>query len=399
MNKENNKNINKKRILMCFQSAEYGGVEKQILDIIECESKYYDIHVMTPNGPLVDEYLKAGAVEHVNLSPRAEFDLLYSYKVYKYCKNNNIKVVHGHELKAGALSTFGAFWARVPKRIYHVHTPFVEWKHSELKKFFAQSVNLVVNWIVANMFSTHVLALTESIRETRVNKEHVFSKKIVVIPNGVVLDKFKFDQDGRKKIRKKYKMGEADFVFGYVARLTEEKGHKYLLGAFKEFKNLVNNGHDIKNLSRDVIEKIKNSKLLFAGGGKLEKEIENLIKKYDLVDSVIVTGRFEEEDKIPLYSSFDVFTFASYAEGFGIVLIEAMKMGLPSIVSDIPVLHDVGGDAVLYAKPDDVNMWKSKMVDLISDSDLRNQLSANAIRQAQKFSMKKFCENYKNLYA
>ncbi len=391
---KNGKSEGKKKILICYHSSQFGGVEKQILDIVECESKHYDIFVMVPDGPLVKEYIKAGA-QHVNLYPKSEYDLGYSYKIAKFCKKNNIHAIHGHELKVGSLSVFGGFLGRVEKRILHVHTPFVEWKHSSTKRLFALTVNTIVNFIVANFFATHVLALTESIKQIRHQKEFVFNRKIVVIPNGLKLDDFEFDTVGRKKIRKSYNIGDKDFVFGYVARLTEEKGHSYLIRAFSEFKKMVDN----KSIKPDIRNRIKNSKLILAGGGKLENDLKKLVNDLNLDGDVIITGRFADEDKIPLYSSFDTFTFASYTEGFGIVLIEAMAMGLPVIASDIPVLHDVGGDAVKYAIPDDIDDWKLEMLRFIQDDKLRKELSLNSTKQAQRFSMKRFCENYKNLYS
>ena len=49
--------MNKKRLLMCYHSSEYGGVEKQILDIIKGLSEKIEIIVVCPEGPMVKEYL------------------------------------------------------------------------------------------------------------------------------------------------------------------------------------------------------------------------------------------------------------------------------------------------------------------------------------------------------
>lgn len=59
------KNMNRKRLLMCYHSAEYGGVEKQILDIINGLAPRVDIIIVCPNGPMVKEYLRGGAIKHI----------------------------------------------------------------------------------------------------------------------------------------------------------------------------------------------------------------------------------------------------------------------------------------------------------------------------------------------
>src|SRR3990167_1193573 len=149
----------KKKVLMCYHSAEYGGVEQQILDIIRGLSKEIDFYVACPNGPLVKKYMSAGAIEHINLCPHSEIDLMYALKISSIVKKNKIDVVHAHELKTGVLATVGAYLGGADKRIYHVHTSFREWSHSSIKKYPALFVNFLANIVTGNFLATYVLAL------------------------------------------------------------------------------------------------------------------------------------------------------------------------------------------------------------------------------------------------
>ena len=251
--------MNKKKLLMCYHSSEHGGVEKQILDIIEGLSNDFDITVVCPDGPLVIKYLQKGALNHINLKPRFEADLGYVYQIFTLIKKNRFDVVHSHEVLTGSLATFGAWLARCPKRIYHVHTPFSQWQYNTLKKIPALVVNTIANFVVGNIFATDVLALTPEIQKIRIKNEFICKSKIIIIPNGVKLDETKFTEIGRKEIRERYEIDDHDFVIGNISRFTNEKGHKILVDAFYKFLK------KSPNPSR--------YKLFLAGGGALFADI------------------------------------------------------------------------------------------------------------------------------
>ena len=130
-------------------------------------------------------------------------------------------------------------------------------------------------------------------------------------------------------------MPDDAFLIGNVGRITQEKGIDVLVKAFAEFLHHPMNAH-------------KPYYLMLVGGGAQESYIKDLVYSLGIEDEVVLTGVFEEEDKIKYYSSLDLFIFPTLAEGFGIVLMEAMVSELPVISSDLPVLHEVAEDTVTY---------------------------------------------------
>ena len=367
---------------MCYHSAEFGGVEKQILDIIKGLSKEIEITVLCPSGPLVSEYLKAGAKRHIEMTPKAEFDLLYSFRIAKLVKTEGYDIVHGHELKAGSLAIFGAWMGRSPKRIYHVHTPFSQWKYTGLKRFPALFINTFVNFVVGNLFATKVIALTKSIRDIRIHKEFIFRSKIKVIPNGLDVQNLKFTDSGRSKVRQLYKVSNDTLLFGLVSRLTAEKGHIDLIQAYAEFRKLSS----------------QKTKLLIAGGGSLLSETTKLARDLRISDYVVFTGRFTDKDKASLYSAIDVFVFPTHAEGFGYVMLEAMSVGIPVIANDIQILRDVGGDAIIYTDARNSQALAKTMQKVANDVTLQSFLKEKGREQVKKYSMENFIQKYKKLY-
>lgn len=76
---------------------------------------------------------------------------------------------------------------------------------------------------------------------------------------------------------------------------------------------------------------------------------------------------------------------ASKDEGFGIPIIEAMSQGLPVILSDIEIFHEVGSDAALYFDPTKEKEFRRSVLEL-QDPEVWKQQSLNAIRQAANYS-------------
>ncbi len=366
----------KKRLLIAYHSAEYGGIEVQILDIIKELAQEIDIYVACPKGPLVEEYLKYGAVEHLELFPTKEIDFNYINKIREVLRRESIQIVHGHELKTGVQVMYAAFREKVPKRIFHVHTPFIFWKYGSVKRYFAIIANYIANFITGNIFATDVLALTPYIKQVRTKYELISPSKVKVIPNSVrPIPQISAEQ--KSQIKTQYNLNPDKAIIGYVARFTVEKGQEVLLKAFRDNDKLRESAH-----------------LILVGGGA---DLEKLQKQYSF-PNITFTGRVDDYEKQALLNVFDIFAFPTFAEGFGITLIEALSVGLPAVVSDLPVLHDVGGNEVVYFKKGDSADLSIKLLDMIENFGELNSSKQARIDIANNYSTERFRDNYRQLY-
>jgi glycosyltransferase involved in cell wall biosynthesis len=80
------------------------------------------------------------------------------------------------------------------------------------------------------------------------------------------------------------------------------------------------------------------------------------------------------------------FIYPSTYEGFGLPPLEAMACGCPVIVSDIPPLKEVCGEAALYCNPDEPADIAQKMVQLSEDTVLRNDLVSKGNERVKKYT-------------
>lgn len=135
--------------------------------------------------------------------------------------------------------------------------------------------------------------------------------------NGVNLSKFDISKkdEYRKNIRAEYNIPSDAFVYGFVGRITRDKGVNELFEAFKSLND--------------------NSYLFMIGSEEIDERMDmDLFQWTKANDHIIYTGQVNIVEQY--LSAMDVYVLPSYREGFGMGVIEAEAMGVPVIVSNIP---------------------------------------------------------------
>ncbi len=363
-----------------LNSGEPGGVEQHVLDLVRgMVARGHTVYVVCPQGRMAVEYLEAGAEVWID-QPAFDIDPFYIFRLRSLLQKFQPDIFHAHQLKTVVNGLVAAKLAGVSAKIAHIHTPLSEWQVPEWKK----RLNIFVNRLVCNWGADVVLALTKVTKEARVAGEGIVSERVIVIPNGVDIDKFKVKSASRRTesavgFREKLGVSEDTVLAGTLSRLTVEKGHQVLLEA--------------------AVALPFNSQILIAGDGPLRGALEQQAKDLGVADKIIFLGFLPEEEKLAYLSALDIFVFPSLAEGFGIALIEAMASGCACLVSDLPVLREVGGSAVVAFHSSDAEDLAKHLAGLINSPDRRGVLGESArARVRREFTREKFCERYEQLY-
>jgi len=93
-----------------------------------------------------------------------------------------------------------------------------------------------------------------------------------------------------------------------------------------------------------------------------------------------------------------VFVYPSRYEGFGIPILEAMKLGTPVVTSNVTAMPEVAGDAALLVDPDNVGEMASQIARLLDDGELRKKLIEAGKERSRPFSWDRNGEEYFRLY-
>jgi glycosyltransferase involved in cell wall biosynthesis len=141
-----------------------------------------------------------------------------------------------------------------------------------------------------------------------------------------------------------------------------------MVGSFEVRKNI---HHAI-----DAFSRISNSsnqlRLLLVGGeSRYQREMRALVKKLELEEKVLFPGYIPDRELVTLYSVTTALLFPSAAEGFGLPLLEAMATGCPVIASDLPVFHEIAGDAAAIVPAGDPTSLAEQMLKMLEDPAYR----------------------------
>ena len=131
-------------------------------------------------------------------------------------------------------------------------------------------------------------------------------------------------------------------------------------------------------------------KLVLAGSpGYGWPEIEKLIKKNNLQNNIIILNYVSHNDLPYLYNGATALVFPSLYEGFGLPILEAFACGTPVIAAQAGSLPEVGGEAVLYVNPDDIEALAQAMGNILKDANLRQELINKGRERAEQFEWEK----------
>ena len=306
------KSMDKRKVCCFCEKWESGGIESFLHNVIrQMDLSRLEIDIVAAQmcESVFTADLKEKGVKFYELSG-SQRKLGQNHRMFKQLlKERQYDVVHLHIFQG--LSLYYAYLAKkvgVPVRIAHSHNTALRQSRTRwLKMLIHNAAKCFLAKNVTDYWACSSLAA-----------EFMFPKDVVekyeFIPNGIDVDKFRFDNEVRKEIRKNLDI-ENKFVIGNVGRLCYQKNQEYLLEVFAKLQS-----------------ERSNSVLLLVGEGQMKEGLQQQAKKLGIADKVIFYGVTDKVEQ--LLWAMDLFVFPSRFEGLGIVVVEAQATGLPVVCSD-----------------------------------------------------------------
>nr|WP_274619257.1 glycosyltransferase family 1 protein [Bifidobacterium amazonense] len=304
------------RVLNVTTVLRAAGIESFIMNMyrhMDRDQVQYDFMVMRNEKEYYDnEICKLGGRKYTISVP---FNntliriIIESFMLYFFLRKNKYRIVHIHATTSlRAFYLLAAKMAGVPVRIYHSHSAYVSGKSSVKLRIYQWCRSHITRW------ATDYFACSTAAAEWVFDSHIISQKKYELMPNGIDVDKFRFNQLSRNEIRQELNIND-DFVVAHTGRFLDQKNHSFLIDVFSEIH--------VQN---------PNSRLLLLGTGELVKSIQQKVDRLGLSDRVIFLGVRSDVDKI--LSSADCYVMPSLYEGLPVAAVEAECSGLPCFLSD-----------------------------------------------------------------
>lgn len=298
-----------RKIKVCHvvSALEAGGVETLIYNYCsKLDLSKFEVHILyqrQASKKNQEEFEKLGFFLK-EIPEKMKHPLKNYFETKKYLKDNQIDVVHAHMTLANFIPLLAAKKIGIKNRVSHSHNSDVRDK-ATFNRIFEYILK-----ILTMKYATKLVACGND-----AGKYLYLNKDFIVLNNALNLEKFKYNEEKRQKIRMQYNISQDSILIGNIGRFTEQKNQDFLISILKELVN-------------------KNSKykLMIIGDGYLEFKLKQKVEELKITKNVIFTGIVDNTDCF--YSAFDVFVLPSLWEGLPVSGLEAQASGLKCLFSE-----------------------------------------------------------------
>ncbi|MBI5570614.1 MAG: glycosyltransferase family 4 protein [Desulfomonile tiedjei] len=353
-----------------------GGETYLLLLARNLDRKRFRLIVASPEPGALVENLRAEGIETYVLDMDPLGSPVPLLRLRNFLREKRADIVQSHGARGNVYARITGRLARTPVVISTVHNSLYDYPVGRLRKSFY----LALDRVTAPLAHC-ILCVAESHRQELIGRYRLPPEKVVTIPNGVDLGRFRAAESG-EQVRKELGIPDDAPVIGVVGRVTHQKGHCYLLRA-------------LPMLACDHPALC----CLVVGDGELREELAGLAARLGVLDRCLFLG--VRRDIPAVLSALDVLVVPSLSEGMPYVVLEGMAMAKPVVASSVNGIPEVVEDRVtgrLVPRQDSVALAEA-IGELLADPKSAAVMGRAARRRVEEsFSSEQWIARLEALY-
>lgn len=372
------------RIKICFiiSGLSVGGAEEMLFKLLKnMNREKFDTSVicLTAQGDYVSKIENLSIPVYIIDLKKNIVDFSKFFYLIKLIKKLQPDIVHTWMYHADFLGGVASKLSGIKNIIWSI-------RQSNFSTEYSNKITLIIVYlccILSKIIPKKIISCSAIAKSIHINLGYD-EKKIVVIPNGFDLERFKPDPTSPFRVRKELSLSNDCLLVGLVARYDRQKNHFGFI-----------------NSAKKVYEKFPQAKFLMVGRGVDDSnaELNEVISNNKLSNCVFLLG--ERNDIADLMSSLDLLvSSSSYGEGFPNVIGEAMACATPCVVTDVGDSAEIVGDPRLVVIPNDEDELSEKIISILSlNHSQRDKIGKIArTRIIENFEIRKITKLYEITY-
>jgi len=362
------------KILQISSASSFGGGERYLADLTNAlVERGHELYVaVRPHSP-IPRHLQLPANRITTLPLRNALDVPSAHELERFVRRNEIEIVHAHMARDYSLASYAARRNSKAKFIATRHVLF--------------QLNRLHRHTLAR--ATRVIAVSNAVAHELRASGVVAEKQIVVIPNGIDVERFSRARAGFDRVQFLRSMGlPVDCL---------------LVGSIGELRTLKRHDDFIRAAAL-IAERFPETQFVLAGidtsaSGEVRKQLQALVNESGLSDRFYFLGWLDEAEK--LLCAMDVFVSASATESFGLAIVEAMAAGTAVVATATEGAREVieHQKTGLLVPIGNVDQIAASVINLLTDPEKRHTIATKSTQTAAtKFSLTRMVDEVLKVY-
>ena len=362
------------KILQISSASSFAGGERYLVDLTNSLiARGHDLYVVARSRAPLLRHLQLPPEKILTLPLRNALDVQSAHELERFVRRREIEVVHAHMARDYSLASYAV--RRNP------HVKFVATRHVLFQ------LNRLHRHTLAR--ATRVIAVSKAVAKELRSQRILSDNQIVVIQNGIEVDRFARACAG---------FDRAQFLRGMGL-----PPDCLLVGSIGELRTLKRHDDFIRAAAK-IVAQFPETQFVLAGldtsaSGEVRKELEKLVVELGLSDCFYFLGWLDDAEG--LLCALDVFVSASETESFGLAIVEAMAAGTAVVATATEGAQEVIEDQKtgLLVPIGAVERLAQSVINLLKDPETRHTIAAQSAQSAAtRFSLKRMVDEIEKIY-